>query len=220
MKTTLSLLIVTGVISLCCHNKRSIKSEQNDKQLNPISRDIPEWYSTSGFTQRADKIVEKLLKLDSLQNGFDSLQIRIWIDCGNKMCSLIKLEKKMSNWSADFYSYNILYSENLSFKIENLRVQTRSPKSGWDIFTSDLIKSNILELPDHSKYLPKYNIPSDADRVKVEISTLNKYRLYVYPELGLNSNISDGPGKLNQALKLIEKEFNYKRPCQDSTGVN
>jgi hypothetical protein len=82
------------------------------------------------------------------------------------------------------------------------------------------MKTGILDLPDHIKFVPNYNLPTDADRVLVEIGMKRKYRLYLYPELGLNSNIAEGPGKLHRALKLIEREFNFKRPCQDSTGVN
>ena len=161
-----------------------------------------------------------LLNLESLRNGFDSLQIRIWIDCGYNISGLIVIESKRYQWSAAFYSFKINYDENLNFEIQNLETESRSPKSGWESFSENLMKTDIINLPDAMKFFPKYNFPTDANRVLVEIGMLKKYRLYEYPELGLNSDIAEGPGKLHQALELIEREFNYKRPCQDSTSDN
>lgn len=220
MKLIMFLFITLSFISFCCNSDHNKKPELKSIRNDTLIRDIPEWYSTSNFSQRMVKKLHTLLKLESLQNGFDSLQIRIWIDCGDKISSLIVLERKGYQWNAVFYSFDIYYDEKLGFEIRNLNTDNRSPKSGWDSFFENLMKIDIIDLPDHSKFFPKYNLPNDAYRVLVEVGMLKKYRLYEYPELGLNSNIAEGPGKLHQALKLIEREFNYKRPCQDSTGVN
>ncbi len=220
MKLFMSLFITLSFIGICCNNDQNKNPELKSIPNDTVIMDIPEWYSTSNFTQKMDKKLEALLKLESLQKGFDSLQIRVWIDCGNKISSLIVLERERYQWNAVFYSFNIYYNEKTGFEIRNLNTENRSPKSGWESFSKNLMETDIIDLPDHSKFSPKYNLPNDAYRILVEVGMLKKYRLYEYPELGLNSNIADGPGKLHQALKLIEREFNYKRPCQDSTSLN
>jgi hypothetical protein len=220
MKLTISLIIAFSFVSACNQVDHNKKPETKNTLNDTIIKDIPEWYSSSGFTQIMDKKIDTLLKLKPLVNGFDSLQIRIWIECGTRVSSLIVLERERHQWNAVFYSFNIYYDEEFNFEIRNLNSESKTPKSGWESFSENLIKTGIIDLPDHIKFSPKYNLPNDADRVLVEIGTSKTYRLYEYPELGLNNDIAEGPGKLHQALKLIEKEFNYKRPCQDSTGVN
>lgn len=220
MKLTVLPFIALSFISICCQNNDNKKPELKNTLNDTVIRDIPEWYSTGISTQKATKELHTLLKLESLQNGFDSLQIGIWIDCGNKISSLIVLERKKYQWKALFYSFKILYDEKLDLDIRNLTTESKTPKSGWENFSENLRKTGIIELPDHMNFFPKYSLPNDANKVLVEVGMLKKYRLYEYPELGLNSNISKGPGKLHQALNLIEREFNYKRPCQDSTDIN
>lgn len=220
MKLVMFLFGALCFISVSYHNNNSKETEFKGTQNDTVIRDIPEWYSNSSFTKKIDARLSTLLKLEPLQNGFDSLQIRIWVDCRNKASSLIILERKKDQWDAIFYSFKISYKEKLDVELYDFSSESKSPKSGWVRFSENLMKTGIIDLPDHMKFSPKYNIPNDANRVLVEIGLLRKYRLYEYPELGLNSNIAEGPEKLQQALKLIESEFNYKRPCQDSTSVN
>lgn len=93
----------------------------------------------------------------------------------------------------------------------------------WHEVVSDLPKSNLpkgnLPFGKLAVDSPKYFTPTDADGVLVEISTKDKYRLYEYPELGANLQHAKGAEKLHQALKLVEQEFDYKRPCQDSINI-
>lgn len=60
-----------------------------------------------------------------------------------------------------------------------------------------------------------YQLPTDADDVTVEVGTTNRYLVYSYPEIFANRGIKEGPEKLYLALQLIEKEFNFKMPCQN-----
>lgn len=220
MKLIITSFITLSVISICCHNNYNKKPELKSTPNDTVTRDIPEWYASGNFTQKMDKRLNTLLQLESLQDGFDSLQIRVWIECGSNISSLIVLERKGNQWNAVFYSFKIYKKEKFDFDIRDFKTVIKLPESGWESFSENLLKTGIIDLPDHIKFSPRYNLPNDAYRVSVEIGMLKKYRRYEYPELGLNSNISEGPGKLNQALKLIEREFNYKRPCQDSTSVN
>ncbi len=218
MKLVLLILMTLYIANVSCYNDSSKKSELKIIPNDSFIREIPAWYEKDNLTQKVLAKLHTLLELESLQNGFDSLQIRILIDCGNKISNLVVLDRREDKWNAVFYSFKIYYDEKLDFEIQKLNIKSRFPKSGWKSFYEDLIETGVIDLPDHMKFYPEYNLPTDGDRVLVEISTLKKYRLYEYPELVLNSNIAEGPGKLLQALKLIETEFTYKRPCQNSIG--
>jgi hypothetical protein len=221
MKLIFLLLLGIGIILTSCNDDENKKGPITKANGDTVIKEIPEWYRTSGYTQKRDKKLYNLLNLPSLENGFDSFQVRILIDCGYETSNLIILENKKSQWNAAFYSFKIHYDENVSpSEIQNLHIENRSPKSGWKIFYDTLIRTGIIDLPDASKFDPKYNHPNDGDGVMVEIAGPKKYRLYTYPSLGLNVNIKDGPWKLNEALKLIEREFNYTRPCEDIISDN
>ena len=108
---------------------------------------------------------------------------------------------------------------NYEFEIRDLRIENKSPKSGWKRFSDDLMNTGIINLKDESEF-PDIQTPHDAYFMIVEIGTPKKYRIYNYPELAMNNKILEGPGKLDEALKLIEKEFNYKRPCQQEGEID
>jgi hypothetical protein len=94
MKLTMFLFITLNFISICCHNGHNKEPESKSTHNDTVIIDIPEWYTIGSFTQKMDKQLSALLNLESLRTGFDSLQIRIWIDCGRKLSNLIVLQRK------------------------------------------------------------------------------------------------------------------------------
>lgn len=204
--------------SVGCQSKHSQKPDLERGTSRAVVRDVPEWYLTKSPEHQWDKTLFKLLNLGSLENGFDSLQIRIWIDCGYKAASLIVIERTKNKWDATFYFFTAHYDEDFNLSIQNLETERKSPKSGWKNFSDNLLNTGLIDLPDFTKFLSKYNYPTHADETLVEIGTPKKYRLYVYPELGLNNKIAGGPANLHEALQLIEREFDFRRPCQDAPG--
>lgn len=206
----LCVLIFSG-----CENGNNKKTENNIVSTDTVIRDIPEWLKANSFQQIKMKKINNMLNLQSIQDGFNGFQVRVWIGCNNIGTNLIEIKEYQSEWSAKIYSYQTDYYEGDSFRIRDVRVESKSPKSGWKNFSDSLEKTEINNLPDYSKLYPKYNLPTDADGVLVEIASPKIFRLYSYPELGLNKTITEGPAKLEKALSLIEREFDYKRPCQD-----
>ena len=216
MRTTRIPVLGLLLLIIGCQNNQSKKLEAERLDSNNVVKEVPEWYANSDSKRKEEQALFRQLKLDSLENGFDSLQIRIWIDCGYNVSDLILIERSKNGWNAVFYSFIAQYDESYNLEIKNVNAEKRLPKSGWEIFLENLLRTNLIELPDYSRFYPKYNYPTDAYRVLVEIATITKFRLYEYPELGLNLSIANGPAKLHEALVLIEKEFDYKRPCQAS----
>jgi len=212
----LALIVVNGG----CQGNHGKKPESERAISDTIVKEVPEWYEPGTPKQKLDRTLFSLLNLDPLENGFDSLQIRIWIDCGYYASNVIVIEKNKSKWTATFYSFTPHFDEDYNVDVRNLETQNKSPKSGWEYFSANLLKTGLTELPDFTKIDSGYFYPTDASRTYVEIGTQRKYRLYEYPELGLNRNIPEGPAKLNQALQLIESEFDFKRPCQNDSPEN
>jgi hypothetical protein len=211
-------LIVSSYVFICCKDSQKI-SPVTVSSKDSVLQDIPEWYRNSTFSARFDNKLNRLLNLNSLKNGFDSLQIRILIDCWNEVTNLIVLEKNQFSWIAKFYFFKIKVlgdgeeGKNFDFEIENLRIEKMSPASGWLNFSKKLLNMNILNLKDATTF-DKYSFPNDGNDVSVELATLNKFTIYKYPNFGMNCKI-EGPAQLEQAIRLIEQEFNYKRPCEN-----
>src|SRR5689334_6666413 len=109
MKFIKPLFIIIGLIAIACHNEQNRKRTINRSNEDTVIKEIPDWYAPGSLGQRIDKKRRQQLNLPDLQNGFDSLQIRIWIDCGYRTSSLILLEYKRSQWHAMFYSFKTHY---------------------------------------------------------------------------------------------------------------
>jgi hypothetical protein len=221
MKFLFLALIFFLLNSIGCNNIAGENPNEEKYRNDTVIRDIPEFYHILWKTSKIHDKLRKLLKLNSLENGFDSLQIRILIDCGQlEPSSLLLFEKAGSEWRAVFYSFTmkVIYTEDgkgIDLEIQDLITENKSPKSGWINFSSQLVNTGMINLLDCFNF-PDYNMPTDARSIFVEIGRRGRYRLFHYAELEMNLKIKEGPAKLDDALKLIEKEFNYKRPCQYS----
>lgn len=211
VKNIFSFFTFFVLTALSCRNNREKPLIEGDSK---VAIDVPAWYVGSPSEER-NMAISKKLNLEPLQYGTDSLQIRILIDCGYDTSNLWFFETKQSEWSAVFYSFKIAYN-NEHIEVRDVRSQNVLPKSGWESFSDSLIRTGILNLTDFDTFPSKYIFPTDANGVSVEIATPRKYRFYEYPSMGLNAGIKEGPWKLHQALKLIENEFGYHRPCEDS----
>ena len=107
MKFITPLFITTVLITFSCTNVQEAPPVPYRSNNDSVVRDIPEWYRNSGFAKRYHKELLGKLKLRSLENGHDSLNIRILIDCGYNTSSLIMLERTQSELNAVFlFIYN------------------------------------------------------------------------------------------------------------------
>lgn len=209
----LSSLLISYIICLLfscnspakTNDSKTIKVQTIEKDINLNKRgDPPSYYLNK-------QIIEGKMGLMTLENGFDSIQIRIWYGYAfMDSAQMVILKKVNSQWSAELYSF--IYNSNKSgdsvLSIDK-SMEIRSPNCGWDSFTKQLFKFNITVLPDDSK-IENYFEVMDGDGVVVEISTKYTYRIYSYKEPILYQAKIKEAHDMVQILNLIESEFNFK----------
>ncbi len=212
----LTIWFFTLFIISCGQKDSSKQSEMQilDVHLDTIERYIPDWYSKDTRIQDRAQKAHDMLGLKSLYEGFDSLQIRIWIECWLDYSNIISISKSKGKWKAIFHYFKFRLDESGGLNSVRHWKDQKTPKSGWKIFIDTLLRTNIMELLDYSEFKPYGFYGTDMEGVGVEISSAKIYRLYEYPELPSHLNIKEGPAKLEEALALIEREFKFKRWCE------
>ncbi|MGH2564074.1 MAG: hypothetical protein ACRDE5_06160 [Ginsengibacter sp.] len=194
-------------------SKRWVPAANNfeNNMIDTVIRDIPlNKYGEPSFFYKNKPEIEDQLGLVSLEDGYDSLQIRLWFSYAFIDSSqLVTVRNNKNKWSIELVTFLTNYT-NDKVVIENKRVIPKYPKSGWQDFTNKLFQLQILTLPDESK-IPKYSMFTDADRIVVEIATTKEYRIYQYQGPMIAHDDIWQIKNMGAILKLIENEFSFKR---------
>lgn len=166
---------------------------------------------------------ERQIGLESIENGFDSLQLRIWYGgpvCGDRVIVLIHNNKK---WSAKVIDINReIKGMGQRYPIEELITRTtckgtvvnKKPRSGWRSLIRELFELKILSLPDirNVKGLELEPV-SDGSVVIVEVAAKNIYRAYTFPNPDIYSGKNDTAKKLVEIITLLEDELALEDLC-------
>ncbi len=208
MKIVLTLLVVfvMAAPNLSFHKQR--KYELFGKIIqDSIIRDIPS-NKQSGKFKKALRNFETAVKLSPIENGADSIEIRIWNAYSRSYkFQLLRLTKKNSEWRMEFY--NVRYKPNtLEDSIVSMKtdVLNGSPKSGWPDFIKVFFDLGVTSLPDWSK-IPGYAPPSDGGGPTVEITTKKAYKIYSYFFPKSYSKRFEHAKKMADIMRLLEVEF-------------
>ena len=150
------------------------------------------------------------LGLNSLINGYDSLQIRIWL--GHSMAitnDVVILKYNNRKWSGKLISYSKMEKESGEQYSLIRRQRKLSPKSGWESLIINLNKLQLLTLP-HDNDLSGYNgCGTDGIRYTFEWATTSKYRMYSYCNPEYNIEKFWQAKNVLQIAELLEKEFDF-----------
>ncbi len=195
------------------HYNHKYSTERNQTFDTVIKKDIPlDKKGSPRSYYRNKKAVEEKLGIATLENGFDSLQIRIWYGYAfNDSSQLIILKNVTGKWSGELFSLiYMMNQEGDSIESINKVIVNGEPKSGWKYLIEKIINLNILTLPDYHT-LSDYNQTADGDAVIIEVSTKNVYRIYSYQEPHMFQDKHWQAKNMEQILGLIEEEFNFKR---------
>ena len=183
-------MIRTLLITLTLFSFFGLMSQNNDQI------DIPKFNnSLEGHFYESIRKSSEVLKLEDLQKGVDSLEIRIWFFYSKRDQTFGKVH---------IYKYEDNWIGNASYGSSTL--VDISPKSGWKSFISKLLKKNIMTL-QNQRDIKGFNLMIfDGDTFCVEIATKDAYRFYSYNSPDMTKKYKDAR-KMNRILRLIKKEF-------------
>lgn len=212
----LLLICLLAIIFCFCNNK----SKETHKVNYNIQTDTFPNFKREIFIDKFGKydIAYQLIKKDVerarlrvLDNGFDSIAIRLWYIYFEPRTQIVELRKDKGKWVAQFFTIKRHISDDTGDTLVDVirDIIIPNPKSGWDTFTKKLFELNITTLPNSSDIF-NYDPPMDGDFIVVEIATREKYRIYNYLSPGYNSKIKEAKN-IEDIMKLIEDEFGEKR---------
>jgi len=174
-------IIIIFSIAACNREKNSVnQSATFAVTTKPFKKEIPTYPDGSfDIFYRLTKTKEKQLGLDSLESGFDNLQIRIWYDLSLvRERRLVIIKNTDTNWTATTYDLQVDW-DGKTETILSKKVKNVTPKSGWANFSKKLLDLNILTLPNQDD-IANYGGGFDGTTYNVEIATKNQYRFYGY----------------------------------------
>jgi hypothetical protein len=210
MKNYFKQFAVAAILIISIHSNISCDLKKGNNvltiQKDTLIVDIPK--NDRGnyrLMYRECKRDEKLLGLDSLQIGFDSLQIRIWFEPGLYYKKQMIILKNSNNiWVGQLISWSLNYGkeDSPSYNIVNKNIENVSPRSGWDKYIAKLVSLNILTLPDDSEIKGIESGGGDLRMTAIEIAAKNLYRFYTYTE-------PDGYTKKFKELEDMENIIHY-----------
>ncbi|MBX9734584.1 MAG: hypothetical protein K2X37_11035 [Chitinophagaceae bacterium] len=213
MRIVTSIILSSLVLFIFCQCSSSEKkSNVNIKavQSDTIHRDIPVTKRTASY-RKVKKTVEDFIGLESLENGFNTEEFRIWFANSSSREQLIVLKNISGKWAAEFYllTYNYDTATNKLQSI-NKEVERKKPISSWQSFIDNLFLLGVTKLPDMSK-LDNYQIGFDGKTITVEFANKNTYRIYSYWEPKANQDKVPEAKKIELISELLERELSFKR---------
>ncbi len=186
----------------------SCNSHTHGDSTSSFKKEIPTYIggSVDIFYELA-KYRQNQLGLDSLENGFHDLQIRVWYDFALvKEGKLIVITNKDTNWTAIIYVWQIDRNGTTETMVSK-KIQQVVPKSGWPIFSKKLLDLQIVTLPTQDD-VEGYSAGDDGRTYNVEVATKNQYRFYSYWEPQKNKNQFWQAKNMTEILNLLETELN------------
>jgi hypothetical protein len=173
----------------------------------PFKKEIPTYQSgTVDMFYALAKAKQKQLGLDSLESGFDNLQIRVWYDFALvRERKLVVITNKDTNWTATVYNMQVDWDGQTEI-ILSKKVKQVAPKSGWADFSKKLLDLNVLTLLNQD-HIPNYEGGMDGRTYNVEVATKNQYRFYGYWEPQQYQDKFSQAKNMADILELFKKEL-------------
>lgn len=204
MKTN-PIIIFSCVTALASCNGQDIPSQQANtvKSTKFISKDIRT--DTANIWNNFYNVRElsRQLKLEPIEDGFDSLQIRIWFD--HSMAwkkQVIVIERRKSEWKGGLYELNVGYVDTLNYNlIEQYSKKNIVPTSGWKELINELNHFKIQELSDTG------GTGADGMTYSVEILTAGTYTYYSFWEPEFTRDRNGQSANMLNIISLLKREF-------------
>jgi hypothetical protein len=195
--STLAYYLILGVVFYVMACKSS--TNRFPKTANEVQVEIPNDKGKEDFLYKF--IVKNAfdLKLDSLQLGYDSLQLRFWLGHSMAMVrDLIILKLKDSKWTA----YHISFTDREDGSVFKRRTRRVSPISGWEDFKIMINDLKIIELLDQTNVNSRSGCGgADGMIYYYEMGNAKKYRFFYncHPDQ-----------RFIKFVTYLEKEFDFE----------
>jgi hypothetical protein len=150
-------------------------------------RDIPKQKYQASTLLAGVRATKDSLGLDDLENGYDSLQIRMWFTYPLKDSEqVLTIKRNNDHWYGNFClaSYGLT---PMGDSISRYTIHFFKPilRRDWSAIVDTLIKFNIMTLQDERQVINLDSINSHpkttSGSVIIEIADQHKYKLYFYP---------------------------------------
>jgi len=207
-------IIIFSFFAACNGRTNSVEQQATFVDTTkPFKKEIPTYPGGGvGIFYKLAKTKQKQLRLDSLESGFDNLQIRIWYDFSLvRERKLVVITNRDTSWKATIYNLQVDW-DGQTETILSKTVKQVTPKSSWYIFLKKLMDFKILTLPDQND-IPNYGGGTDGNTYNVEVATKNQYRFYGYWEPQMYQDKYWQAKNMADILKLIKQEFDV---CEEA----
>jgi hypothetical protein len=149
-------------------------------------RDIPKQKYEASTLLAGVRATKDSLGLDNLEDGYDSLQIRMWFTYSlSDSEQVLTIKRNNAHWYGNFClaSYGLT---PMGDSISRYTIHFFKPilRRDWGDIVDTLIKFNIMTLPDERQVISLDSINSQSKprsgSVIIEIADQYKYKLYFY----------------------------------------
>ncbi len=166
---------------------------------------------------RSNHFYVSSLGLDSLEGGYNSFQLRVWL---GPDLAIIKNVVIISNVKQQWQARVITYKDSNSYDYNDPKYVTISkkeiitdkrnvtPSSGWAAFIKEMLVLQVLNLPNGND-IAGYGCGIDGTASIFETATANNYRYYYYYDPGDHAARFWQAKNVLEFAGLLEKEFGF-----------
>ncbi len=182
---TIFIIIFSTIFFLCNAQNDPSVSNPSPKVNTTIlfKKEIPTYANGSAdLFYELVKQKEKQLKLDTLESGFESLQIRIWYDYDLRINrELLVLKYTNGKWKGEHFEMLVKWDADKNVEtVTGSKINSVTPKSGWESFIHRLLDLKIMTLPNMDNIPGLVDNWTDGVNYNIEVATKKQYRFYGY----------------------------------------
>lgn len=214
----MNYFLLTFVVVCCCISG-SCNSNNTSTQVNNIKKSVDTIKKQIQIDKKGKvdynyvyiKQKTRQLGLDSLERGYDSMQVRIWMDYSlAKSQHLFVFKQKGKEWAGELITYSTNTETPDYEKVLSKEISRISPKDGWNTFIRELNALGINNLNNSGKEI------GGADGVSycIEVATNQVYNYSRFWSPEYDAAKDEQSANIVKIINLLEREFNFKRSQQ------
>lgn len=201
----LAVFFIPFILLYACNGQDRIGAKVSKTDTTKVfNREIPTGKDgTVDLFYNLKKQKASQLKLDSLESGFDSLQIRISYDYSLvTKRDLVVIKMTNAKWEGKLYEMTVDWDAfTLTEKVISKKVKSIAPRSGWNSFVQKVLDLEVMSLPNMDDIPGLEDGWNDGVTYNVEVATQRQYRYYSYH---LPKEFQDKFWQAKNMIKILE----------------